>query len=492
MPAAYSLNLRVFWSLVLCLSAGALCLLHGLRKQGGERDPAAASSSFPLLGVSALLLLCYLLLRHCGPPTSRPPPPRPPQPAPAVYPPAARRALLEAYYEQRLRLSPHLLGHSKAHVRQVVGALLRAGKARPQEPGLGLRGDFVTVGSAYEQHKVCSPDGFDILVPLRLPQGLGAELQRGPDGISCRLSPAPRRPEATSAYGHFSAAFCLPTSNGTPLLCPALVLRWFQQRMQRCLGLIRFQFQERCHIRLSAGPEQYRLTLHILPRSDYVCCHLSMAVRLIPALGLGEGLFLTVQPWPQGLFLPAHSRPSQARWDLNLSKLEQKLLGWAREQAPADSCHLKCLQIMKGVRDLTCQAIEGHLSAQLTSALSSYTLKTVLFYLLLRGSFQGWAEPFLLERLEDFVLFLSRALQRRALMHFFMGNSKVPEVLALPRALKEASPVNLLADFDASLLEMAALRLLDTWSRIPQVLEALSHQRYLPKLPPRCHHTTTS
>ncbi|XP_069503235.1 inositol 1,4,5-trisphosphate receptor-interacting protein-like 2 [Ambystoma mexicanum] len=480
MPVAYSLNLRVFWSLALCLCAGALCLLHGLRRAAVEQDPAAAEgavSSFPLLGVSTLLLLCYLLVRHCGAHTARPPL----RPIPAPFVPVARRALLEAYYEQHLRLSPHLLGHSKAHVRLVVGALLRAGKARPQEPGLALRGDLVPVGSAYEQHKVCSPDGFDILVPLRLPPGLATELQWGPDGFGCRLSPVPRRAESAPAYRHFSVAFCLPPSGGPPLLCPALVLRWFQQRLQRCLALVRFQFQERCNIRLSAGPEQHRLTLHILPRSDYVCCHLSMAVRLIPALGLGDGLFLTAQP--------LHP---QARWDLNLSRLEQKLLGWAREHAPADSCHLKCLQIMKGLRNLTCQSIEGALATQLAGALSSYILKTTLFYLLLRAPFPAWAESLLVERLEDFVLFLCQALQRRALLHFFMGNSDVPEALALPRSLKEAPPVNLLANFDASLLEMASLRLLDTWTRIPQVLETLTRQRYLAKSPARCHHTSSS
>ncbi|KAG8145587.1 hypothetical protein E2320_012102 [Naja naja] len=82
---------------------------------------------------------------------------------------ARRRALLDGFYETRLRLSPHVLGHSKAHVSLVVGELVRAGKAAGR---LALRGDIVQVGSAYEQHKVGSPDAFDVLVPLRLPPRL--------------------------------------------------------------------------------------------------------------------------------------------------------------------------------------------------------------------------------------------------------------------------------------------------------------------------------
>ena len=72
------------------------------------------------------------------------------------------------------------------------------------------------------------------------------------------------------------------------LVSSALVLRWFQGHLQRCLGAVRYRLQERCRISLAACPG-LPPTLHIRPCSDYVCCHISMAVRLIPAIGKTVG-----------------------------------------------------------------------------------------------------------------------------------------------------------------------------------------------------------
>uniref|UniRef100_A0A8B9F770 ITPRIP like 2 n=1 Tax=Amazona collaria TaxID=241587 RepID=A0A8B9F770_9PSIT len=275
----------------------------------------------------------------------------------------------------------------------------------------GLRGDFVRIGSAYEQHKVRSPDCFDIL-------GLG------PSGW-------PRR------YRPFSEGFCVELQ-GRCHLSSALVLRWFQGHLQRCLGAVRYRLQERCRISLSACPGRPPV-LHIVPCSDYVCCHISMAVRLIPAIPIGDALYLTALP-PEG---PLPAPAPEALWGLNASRQEQRLLSWLKEQAPASSCHLKCLQILKGLRDLRGQGLEEPFSSQWSRVLSSYVLKTALFSLLMQGPLEAWDERFLVERLEDLVLYLRDCLRKQVLMHFFLGNSSLPEAVALPRFLKEATPVNL-------------------------------------------------
>uniref|UniRef100_A0A8C3T798 ITPRIP like 2 n=1 Tax=Chelydra serpentina TaxID=8475 RepID=A0A8C3T798_CHESE len=498
----YTLNLRVFWPLVTCLCTALVCLYQAARSRAGapDSDSAPDSGAVPLLKGSALLLLGFLLLRYCasrsgggecGPRPRGACSARGPEAPPSS---AARRSLLESFYEQQLRLSPHVLGHSKAHVSRIVGELVRAAKAQGLQPGSltpTLRGDFVQIGSAYEQHKVRSPDCFDILVPLKLPPrleleprclgaeepGLAPELR---SAFTCALK-APQGAAWPRGYRPFSEGFCVELQ-GRRCLSSALVLRWFQGHLQRCLGAVLYRLQERCRIRLAACPGR-QLTLHILPRSDYVCCHISMAVRLIPAVPLGDSLYLiALQPGARRA-QPGAAGPLQALWGLNVSKQEQRLLSWLKEQTPASSCHLKCLQILKGLRDLRGRGLEQPFGAQWSRVLSSYVLKTALFSLLLRGPRQAWEEQFLAERLEDLVLYLRDCLQKRVLMHFFLGNASVPEAVPVPKLLKEAAPVNLLAAFDAPTLDLAAFQLLNTWNQAPKIIRKYSSPRYLRKSP---------
>ncbi|NWS42395.1 IPIL2 protein, partial [Probosciger aterrimus] len=389
---------------------------------------------------------------------------------------------LERFYARQLRVSPHVLGHSKAHVGRVVAELVRAAKAQGLQPGplaLSLRGDFVRIGSAYEQHKVRSPDCFDILVPLRLPPHLEQQPRcaegLGPHGaFVCGLRARggwPRR------YRPFAEGFCVELQ-GRCHLSSALVLRWFQGHLQRCLGAVRYRLQERCRISLSACPGRPPV-LHIVPCSDYVCCHISMAVRLIPAIPIGDALYLTALP-PEG---PLPTPAPEALWGLNASRQEQRLLSWLKEQAPASSCHLKCLQILKGLRDLRGQGLEEPFSSQWSRVLSSYVLKTALFSLLLQGPLEAWDERFLVERLEDLVLYLRDCLRKQVLMHFFLGNTSLPEAVALPRFLKEAAPVNLLAAFDGLMLDLTAFQLINTWIQAPHIIRMYSSPRYLRPVP---------
>ncbi|XP_054849644.1 inositol 1,4,5-trisphosphate receptor-interacting protein-like 2 [Eublepharis macularius] len=475
---AYSLNLRVFWPLVTCGCTALLGLLQALRTRAG---PAGEGAPAALLLKGALLLLALLAclaLRYRA--RGRRGAPESPvgERSPAAARPGGRRRrreALEEFHERQLRLSPHVLGHSKAHVSLVVGEVVRAGKAAGR---LALRGDFVQVGSAYEQHKVRSPDAFDVLVPLRLPPRLALRVEprrreaaaaglRG--AFACALEVA-----AAAAAGGLSEALCVERpAEGGRRLSAALVLRWFQGHVQRCLGAVRSRLQERVRVSLAVGPGR-PLTLHVAPRSDYVCCHLSLAVRLIPAIPLGEALFLTALPAAQ----PPAPGQLASLWTLNVSKPEQRLLGWLKEQGAGDSCHLKCLQILKGLRDLGGRALEQPLASQWARVLSSYVLKTALLSLLLRGSLHTWADQFLVERLEDLVQFLQDSLRQRILLHVFLGNTRLPEALSLPKFLKEATPVNLLADFDGPTLDKVADHLLNTWWQAPKIIRMYSGHRY--------------
>ncbi|XP_030068105.1 inositol 1,4,5-trisphosphate receptor-interacting protein-like 2 [Microcaecilia unicolor] len=504
--SGYSLNVRVFWPLLTCLCTALWCLYHALRREragvGGEREPDLDSGTARLCQLSLFFLLCYFLVKQCCSGGGRLAPPTATS-APGACGPEARAeqerergarraALLRAYYAQRVRLSPHVLGHSKAHVSKIVGELVQTGKAEARGGcgSLAFRGDFVQIGSAYEQHKVGSPDCFDILVPLKLPPSLkpepvfaGAPLRGG--GALCGLQIA-RGSECAKDFRSFGDSFGVDVQ-GRRRLSSALVLKWFHWKVQRCLAVIKYQFQERCHIALVVCND--RLVLKILPRSDYVCCHISMAVRLIPAVHVGDATFLIAQPWAETeLLVPGLKL--EAMWGINCSKQEQRLLGWFKEQTPARSCHLKCLQMVKALRDLNCKTFAPRFSAQWRAVLSSYTLKTALFYLLLRGPWEAWEESCLAERLEDFFLFFRECLHKQTLMHFFLGNSGVPDVVTMPKALKDAPAVNLLAGFEARTLDLVSFQLLNTWNQIPQLLTVNGNPRYLVKSPTSCKSTS--
>ncbi|XP_064886700.1 inositol 1,4,5-trisphosphate receptor-interacting protein-like 2, partial [Columba livia] len=485
-----TLSLRVFWPLVTGLCTALLCLYQAVRGGAageGAAEAEAEAGSAPLLKGSALLLLGCLLARCCGAAGGGP---RPGGVRAAAAAAGSRRSLLENFHARQLRLSPHVLGHSKAHVGRVVAELVRAAKAQGLQPGplaLSLRGDFVRIGSAYEQHKVRSPDCFDILVPLRLPPRLQPQPRsaEGPGPHGAFLCGLRARAGWPRRYRPFAEAFCVELQ-GHSHLSSGLVLRWFQGHLQRCLGAVRYRLQERCRVSLSACPGRPP-TLHIVPCSDYVCCHISMAVRLIPAIPLGDALYLTALP-PEGPSPAQGPQPPEALWGLNTSRQEQRLLSWLKEQAPASSCHLKCLQILKGLRDLRGQGLEEPFCSQWGRVLSSYVLKTALFSLLLQGPLEAWDERFLVERLEDLVLYLRGCLRKQVLMHFFLGNPSLPEALALPRFLKEAAPVNLLAAFDGPTLDLAAFQLINTWIQAPHVIKMYSSPRYLRPAPAPCRH----
>ncbi|XP_037363438.1 inositol 1,4,5-trisphosphate receptor-interacting protein-like 2 [Talpa occidentalis] len=514
----YTLNLRVFWPLVTGLCTALVCLYHVLRRGGGARPepPDGADGGFPLLKVAVLLVLGYVLLRCRHAVRQRLLPGSPRRGRPSAFSPRRLRepslgVLLESYYEHEVRLSPHVLGHSKAHVSRIVGELVRAGRARGSPgpiPGgslaLAFRGDFIQVGSAYEQHKIRRPDGFDVLVPLRLPplvalepRSLGGEPALAPAFHGCfvcalRAPPGPAAAQWLRDCKPFADGFCVDV-RGRRHLSAALVLRWFQAHLQRSLAAVRYSLEGRCRVSLTPGGLEQPPTLHILPcRTDYGCCRLSMAVRLIPAVHLGDGAFLVAPPPPPSPVGPLVELPGGLRsdvlWGVNTARQEQKLLGWLQERAAPGACYLKCLQLLKALRDLGARGLDTTAATQWGRILSSYVLKTALLAVLLREGppTHDWEEAHLGGRLEDLVQFLRGCLLRRqTLFHCVLGpGGAAAEVGPLPKVLREAAPVDLLAAFDGHAREFAASRLLSTWRRLPQLLRAYGGPRYLSMCPP--------
>ncbi|KAK6481814.1 inositol 1,4,5-trisphosphate receptor-interacting protein-like 2 [Huso huso] len=491
----YILNLRVFWPLVTCLCT-AMLFIHQTLRRGQESGPDGCSEkgtgTISLLKFALAFLLCYFLIKYCSSPQGRGRGRERERPEIPHRQGPTRRELLESYYERQVRLSPHVLGHSKAHVAKLVSELVRAGRAEiPPESTLAFRGDFVQIGSAYEEHKVSSPDCFDILVPLRLPRGLKLDSRcssMGEGGLGgapplCSLE-TPRKSEWARRHRTFVESFLSEEVRGDAYrLSPVPVLRWFYPTVQRCLGAIRYPFEQRCYISLSLTED--RVLLRLNPRSDYVCCHISMGIRLIPALHLGDGAYLVAQPKTE-----AAGGKQEALWTVYFPKQEQKLLGWLKGRLPANSCHLKCLQILKAVRELSGQVLDSKGAGQWRAVLSSYTIKTAWLRLLLTSAPESWEERHLVERMEDLLRCLRDALHSRQLSHLFLGGDPglLPDFLSLPKPLKDAPLSNLMAGFDPSSLDLVSARLVYSWTHLHRLIRLGRPQRDSVGRGVRCKH----
>ncbi|KAJ7992066.1 hypothetical protein DPEC_G00274710 [Dallia pectoralis] len=581
---AYTLNLRVFWPLFTC-ALTCLVLLHHIHEPSPESGlgpgheagtesclDQPTSVLFSLIKLLLVVALCYLFIRYCSGQPDKATRHLPEAADGAPKSGVSRRDVLEDYYERWVHLSPHVLGHSKANVAKLVGELVRAGRATGgiPESSLAFRGDFLPVGSSYEEHKVGAPDFYDILVPLRVPRGLRLEprvyrqeVKQGENGEkeergeeekveskldlrvkeedkevtvnvssmekgsrrrfrSSRVKEEPKKKtkeaekmvakeerkeslkeevkeekeeESKEEYGWSSVPrCCLETprrgdwvrkhfhftntflrlhqphgshrrskgssggvtagSGGDAVyrLTPDSVLRWFYPAVQRCLATVRYPFEQRC--KLSLGLSDDRVQLRLTPCSDYVCCHISMAIRLLPAIPLGDGVYLVPmettsviksadldhQNQEQNQVQNQEQNQEQDLWTLFFPRQEQRLLGWLRGRSPQPSCHLKVLQLTKALRDLGGQALDSHRGALWRSVLSSYALKTAWLRLLLSTPGEVWEDRHLVARMEDLIHSLRQSLQNRALGHLFLGSdssSILPDSVVLPKLVKE-------------------------------------------------------
>ncbi|GAA6077351.1 inositol 1,4,5-trisphosphate receptor-interacting protein-like 2 [Tachysurus ichikawai] len=472
--SVYTLNLRVFWLLVTCFLC-ILLLLHYFILQGSEEQADGCSdqgTAYVLLTKYVLaFVLCYFFIRYCS---SQPGVTKRGLHSAAGKPVGPKRELLEEHFERHVRLSPHVLGHSKAHVAKLVSELVRVGRADVlPESSLAFRGDFVQIGSSYEEHKVGSPDCFDILVPLKLPRGLKLEPCRHGNkhgGVPLVTLEMPRKEEWPRRHKTFTDAYLRSKGPlGVYRLSPDSVMRWFYCASQRCLTAVRYPFEQRCLLSLSLSEGQ-RVQLHLTPRSDYVCCHISMGVRLIPALPLGDSAFLVASPGAQR---------SEDFWTVYLPKQEQKLLGWLKSKLPASSCHLKCLQLLKEVRDLGGQTLDRQAGAEWKEVLSSYVLKTAWLRLLLSTPSEAWEDRQLMNRMEDLLRFLRDKLQTRSLHHLLLGDEKglLSESVGVPKVVKEMASSNLWAEFSADALDLVSARLSYTWTHLPRLIRLGRPQR---------------
>ncbi|NWI90660.1 IPIL1 protein, partial [Pitta sordida] len=129
------------------------------------------------------------------------------------------------------------------------------------------------------------------------------------------------------------------------------------------------------------------------------------------------------------------SRPSQSPftpctvWPETYAVAELKFFTRVTRQAPGNSCHLRCLQLLA----------RGLLGTQF----SIYSVKTVMMHLLNTLPLSQWSNRNVMSRLGDFVRFLQRSLQERRLDHFVLGNQRFPQEIIVPLDVQTAASPNL-------------------------------------------------
>ncbi|NWR51262.1 IPIL1 protein, partial [Regulus satrapa] len=116
-------------------------------------------------------------------------------------------------------------------------------------------------------------------------------------------------------------------------------------------------------------------------------------------------------------------------WLETYTVAEAKFFKHISRQAPYDSCHLKCLQLLTRI-------LVGE-------GFSSYALKTVVMHLLNTTPLTQWRRRDFGQRLIDILKYLCCSLKTNELNHFIIGNERFPMEISLPSDLRVAESPNL-------------------------------------------------
>ncbi|NXI11358.1 IPIL1 protein, partial [Irena cyanogastra] len=128
------------------------------------------------------------------------------------------------------------------------------------------------------------------------------------------------------------------------------------------------------------------------------------------------------------------SQPTEAgipstTWLETSAVAEAKFFRHISRQAPQDSCHCRCLQLLLGILRGVC--------------ISSYALKTMVMHLLNTVPLTRWRRRDFQHRLMDILKYLHCSLEMKQLKHFIIGNERLPMEITLPADFRVAEPPNL-------------------------------------------------
>ncbi|XP_032926312.1 uncharacterized protein LOC117001819 isoform X2 [Catharus ustulatus] len=175
------------------------------------------------------------------------------------------------------------------------------------------------------------------------------------------------------------------------------------------------------------SPQSRHWRLRLLPSSRSCKFQLrkdqeSLMVEVILGVRQGESdIFVGSQPTEVDI-------PSTT-WLETYGVAEVKFFRHISRQAPHDSWHCKCLQLLSRILR--------------EAGFSSYALKTVMMHLLNTIPLTQWGRKDFWRRMKDTVMYLHCSLDTKQLNHFIIGNKRLPMDISLPSDFRVAESPNL-------------------------------------------------
>ncbi|XP_014738957.1 PREDICTED: inositol 1,4,5-trisphosphate receptor-interacting protein-like 1 [Sturnus vulgaris] len=161
------------------------------------------------------------------------------------------------------------------------------------------------------------------------------------------------------------------------------------------------------------------------------------------------------------IFITSRPRGAQTpsiMWPETYAVAETKFFRHMARQAPQDSSHIKCLQL------LAC--VLAH------KDFSIHSVKTIIMRLLNTIPVSRWHRRYFLLQLSDALEQLRLSLEEKHLEHFILGNQRLPEEIRLPQDVRRAKPPNLFHGLvqDPAAHSQAMQAYLDLHHRLARVL----------------------
>ncbi|NXO35767.1 IPIL1 protein, partial [Locustella ochotensis] len=337
-------------------------------------------------------------------------------------------------FSRRFQLSVPKLTSRRRVVQELLSDLLRVSHSLFSDSFFPVLEPVIGVGSACEGWSPHKEEDvvYCMFVPLKPPHGYAFHLE--PDTMQ-------EMPQSMRVRVELVCT-CTREQPDQKMLC---FLHHSQEELQRnqvasllhtlCTGpyldgeKIALWFQTFVISAWSVVPQSRHYSMRVIPSSR------SCKMKLMRASGRSffVELVFSVQQGDSDIFLssqPAEALlPPSTTWLESCAVAEAKFFKHVSMQAPAHSCHLKCLR-------LCARLLEG-------SGLPIYALKTTVMHLLTSIPLSEWQHKYLLMRVDDIMCYLRCCLEEKRLRHFFFGNEDMPKEISLPPAFQGAQPLNL-------------------------------------------------
>ncbi|XP_038240918.2 inositol 1,4,5-trisphosphate receptor-interacting protein-like 1 [Dermochelys coriacea] len=384
------------------------------------------------------------------------------------------RAALELFYEQHLQGVSKDLASTCEFVAGLVNTLLEACRVLTYQTFLPELENCIGVASTFEgwcPHR--DPKAYQVLVPLLAPKGHSFRLEmENAEGtlekhghVVVELECVCKRERLLGdvlCLLHHSEEDLSDNKQGpfrVHILCSSSHLDvrkttlWFHSLVGKAWALIAHNYS----FQLTAQPSASSCKLRLAYESRR-----ALSIEIILGVQQGDSL----------VFLASHGAEtghlSSTVWVETFAVQEMLFFQLVSRYAPQDSCHLKCLQILIHLKECRLPTLENRI-------LTTYHFKTALMRLLLLLPLSEWRPEQLAQRLQDILLYLHRGLEEKRLYHFLIGNSALPNQIPVPKACRNAEPLNL---FQHLALEPAAhVQAMSEFLEVMEQVRALLPQR---------------